>query len=233
MSSLRSKIQLGLLALASTLALAGKAQAQIIWSLPHTITGDSDVSTLGTYVDALQLGPGKSSAQIVNGVNFKAAVASNDGTISFSTISQSFTASLAPAGASPAYDAILHGTGGLNGQTGGVNNVATFTLSGLTLGSVYQLQVWSIGYPTTYSSPGGASVNLSSSFDIGTFTATAATQKFTITATGNNSYGTITDISLRDVTSVPEPSAYAMMITGLGLLVFALRFAKSRAAVRA
>jgi hypothetical protein len=94
----------------------------------------------------------------------------------------------------------------------------------------------SAGYRPTTSTSGSDSVNLNYNPDgmasypngqyvIGTFIATSRVQSFTFQNTYpiDVSAGEINAIDLRNITSVPEPSTYAMMVAGLAFLGFCVR----------
>jgi hypothetical protein len=205
--------------------ISGAAQAQIVWTSTGTITGDSDVSTYGLYFDAAQLQVFHSAPQTVNGVVFNAFNgASGDGKISIFGEGQG-SDSYSGGGLSTAYQDILTDTAYVNaGQTG------TISLSGLTFGQEYQVQIWNAaGRNTLYS--GTSTLQLpGSDYAIGDFTAAGPDFSFTFTNSTSpfSSYGEIFDVSVR---SIPEPSTYAMMIAGLAVLGFGLR--RKRAVLRA
>jgi hypothetical protein len=116
--------------------------------------------------------------------------------------------------------------------TGGTNNGHLVTLGGssltLTLGTTYEVQAWVYindgqnranilsGSPTG-SLLSGSSVTEHGQYIIGTFTADATTQQFTINRDSVvlNNYTVLTALSLR---AVPEPAALSLMgLAGIGL----------------
>ncbi len=118
----------------------------------------------------------------------------------------------------------------------GYSNDATVTLAGLSNGLKYQVEIWNYdpadtgngNVNTTYTSPGGTPLNittggspgsLTGAFVIGTFIANGSSQTFDFQNT-SSSYGILNGISVEEITSAPEPSAWALMLGGLGLLVF-------------
>jgi hypothetical protein len=100
----------------------------------------------------------------------------------------------------------------------------TVTVSGLTSGDNYQVQVWS-SYPysspnahTTFTGPSGSNtVTLlpeNNQFALGTFTASGSTESFNYDY--GNRYGLVNAVSVRELASAPEPSTVGLL--GLGLL---------------
>lgn len=209
--------------------LFGKSEAQILWAVPQTVTGVSDISTLGTYVDALQGYSGKTTAYTIGDTVFHFSSTHNDGVISLTPGSGAVGIGAGTGGsattASPDYNAALAECAYVQGAGvyGDVN------LMNLTVGHVYQVEVWDLPYASVLS--GVSNVTLTSNqFVLGTFTATSATQTFTWT-TPTNSYASLSDVALRDITSsVPEPGTYAMLLAGLGMLILGLRLSRGRTA---
>jgi hypothetical protein len=215
------------------LLTAGLLHAQFItWTGPNTITGDSDIVTTGTYIDAVKTGQGGPVAgyTTANGVVFHTHTgvgAFDDGTIALSGDQPNGTNTGIGTASTPdsAYNAVL--TGILYFYTGTATPpVGTATFEGLTSGDSYRIQVWNSegansGYPaTSYTGSTPAdTIAFANNYAIGTFTATATTASFSITDGG--SFPMISAISLYEV---PEPSTYAMLFGGLGMLVLISRF---------
>jgi hypothetical protein len=232
-------------ALASISTLSVNAQF-ITWSGPTNISGPSDIATNGVYVDALQTHGGYSNFAPLE------AISVTNPTTGVATEFNIYTSS-GSTGGSPAnfysdgtFTLTADSDTGADGSGSDATpyqqildevtyaftpEVGTVTMSGLTMGDEYQVQVWASagGRPTTYSS--GANTvdanfvpNGTGQYVIGTFTATGATQTFNY----QNSYpidvsaGEINALSLRDL-SVPEPSTYAMLFAGLGALALVSR----------
>jgi hypothetical protein len=216
---------------------AGSARAQIIWNPlgPAAITGSSDISTTGTFVDAITPhsistygNTAQPSSLTVGDTTF------NVGSFSDGTFSLSSTVGIADGsdGNAPdglnAYQAVgsqppaPSSTDELNYNellthctfSGGT---VTVDMSGLVSGNAYQIQVWnSTGRQTTYTS-GLDSVTLTGNdFILGDFIAPlSSTESFTFIQSGSNDLGVISDIALRQV---PEPSTYATLALGPGNL---------------
>jgi glucuronoarabinoxylan endo-1,4-beta-xylanase len=154
--------------------------AAITWSPPANITGDNDVSTLGTQLYAETWGAGTT----VNGVTF-----ANDGSktgdakvaIAFPAANSGVSAIAVGGGTSAPYSQLSSSyknlvQGLVYGGTGaaGATTTGTIMLQGLTVGNFYQVQIWindsrsgasggTNSYPTRtayLSSAGGNSVGL-------------------------------------------------------------------------
>ena len=172
------------------------SSSAILWGAPQPMTGVPDIATNGVAVDAFEASAGKTTAYTINDTVFNVGDYT-DGTISLSGplgsgTAGSFTSS-SPSSTAYANAVALCAFVG-SGNTG------TITLSSLTIGRQYQVQIWnSTSYPTTFS--GINTVNLSGTdFALGTFTATSTSQSFTFT--NPSSYAVVTDIALRDITPV-------------------------------
>jgi autotransporter-associated beta strand protein len=231
-----------LAAIAMALLAPAAARAQVTWGLPTTIAGDTDVSTAGVAVFAYSFG----SAATVNGVSFTAvssATSANNLTMSgFSNHNgTAFTTGTAPFGSlSAAYKNILVGA---NYSTT-IGAAATITLTGLSMGHNYAIQYWGSdpragNYRTNIlSSVGGNTVGCVEDvtevvgglgqYSIGTFTAVATSQSFTINAF-NSSGPQLNALLLRDTSTLPVFSlaagtyvgAQSLTITGaVGSTVF-------------
>jgi len=200
-----------LIILATAALLASPARAQVIdWSGVNAFTGDSDIDATG-FIDGLRGYQTSSSAQIeVNGVEFNANTGSYaDGTFSLGTTAGGTDGYVAVG--STNYQELLYGCAA-------TFSTATVTISGLTSGDVYAVQVFNSSQydQTTYADTVNPLVdNVSTNYGwvTGTFTAGGDTASFTYTSDGRA--GTIDAIDLR---SVPEASTWAMMLLGVGLL---------------
>jgi hypothetical protein len=133
--------------------------ATIDWGVgAQNITGDSDVSTAGTLVDAFGLSTADSAAAItVNGVTFApyAFPALDYGTYSGQSSTSLGNYSFSEnAGLLTAYDNLGYGSGAISGlssaygsllSSGGSSTYFTtlsLTIGGLTVGQTYQFQWW-------------------------------------------------------------------------------------------
>jgi hypothetical protein len=223
-----------------TIALSPRAAhafATVTWGSAQNITGDSDVSTLGSLLYAYNAGDAGVTATTVNGVNFSPLVFPNGDTntnladiVVFSEnpgllwSSNSLGVGSAPfATLSADYQTLLS-------SGGSANNPGTLTgfMAGLTVGRDYLIQWWSNDSSlsgnfdqTQDTRPGGGStVTLDSNiagtvgglgqYAIGTFTATD-TILAVLNLDGIAGWPLINAFQIRDVTSsaVPEPGQVA------------------------
>jgi len=198
--------------------LAPPAQ-NLVWGAATGITGDADLATSGAYFDALLPNSSISSVVVADGVNFNPAAAMGnnafgDGKISYSgsgMINFSWPNSFPVSAAASSGFATLMDDGGIfqNGSGSG-----TVTLSGLSPGHDYQVQVFNFApdgdpglttlsgtTPVTLSNlPGAAGVSTYGEFATGTFTANTTTEIFNWNGAGS-SYTVIGSISVRDVSA--------------------------------
>jgi hypothetical protein len=206
--------------------------ASIAWGAAHNITpgnGASDVSTLGTLMDAVAIG----GSATVNGVSFvqiTGASPVSDGKV---TVTYSSFAGAATTGLTFGYATILSYE--VHTASDGSNQNVTLggTLSGLTVGHTYQVQYWA-----NQQSPTGNAAILSGSpsvtllgdngsglgqFAIGTFTADAIAQSFTYHATIGN-IAVFDALQFRDITGVvPEPGTWIAGVLVVGALGWSQR----------
>jgi hypothetical protein len=243
-----------LIAAALLFSLGATARAQLIdFGAPVNISvgNASDIATNGTYVDALHTDNTSSSAiDVLNPTTlistefnpysvFSTTVGSRPnnvyGDATFTINADGDSGGDGSGSTATPYQSILNGSTYVNypAQTP-TPVVGTVTMSGLTPGAAYQVQVWaSAGYrPTSYSSGNTQELNFipngTGQFVIGTFIAPAAPVDSSTSSeyfTFYNTYpidvsaGEINAISLRET---PEPSTYAMVLMGmiaLGLCV--------------
>ncbi|MCW1924455.1 autotransporter-associated beta strand repeat-containing protein [Luteolibacter arcticus] len=178
--------------------------ASINFATPVTVAGDADVSTTGTFLYAYNWA---NSTRTVNGVTFT-GISSNTTVGTNLTLTQwgnvntgAFNSGSNPFNSlSSSYKGMLVGSAFNNSVSGNVGT-NTVTLNNLIAGHQYAVQFW-VGdargstRSETLSSVGGNSVSLAfttptsaggaGQYTIGTFTADAATQAFTVTATGGS-----------------------------------------------
>lgn len=201
-SSIRAVLLAGPLAV---LLGATSAHAAITFDTPTTISADTDVSTDGDLVSAVNVFG--DSAVTLNGVTF--ATGNGSFTFDFAAEYGAFGSATTPyTGLSSNYQTLL--TSGKFQGTGG-----SVTINGLAIGHQYAVQIWcndsrALGnYSSTVTSPGGNSVSVLynnaggadgglGQFTIGRFTADATTQTFTIG--GSLVISVLNAIQLRDVT---------------------------------
>ena len=234
----------------ASLALAVSANAAVVnWQTPSTITGDTDVVTTGTLVGAFL--PGANAlATTVNGVAFTtvfvakqwddtttpslafgsvATVAGNPSLYGFARYESG-----TPSGLSADYTKLF--SGGVGPATVNINTF-TLTLTNLTIGKDYLFQSWANesrdhlehrrGKITSGgSTTGWVEYNVSGNngglgqFVVGTFTADATTQAFTYTSPD---FAQISAFQVRDITVIPEPSSFAMVLGGIANLLLIRR----------
>lgn len=240
-------------AIATALLLATAVHSEgaiITWSAATNVNADSDVSTLGTLVRAVNVGSG--SAKTINGVSFAANTTTDGGTSGTYDVS----AGTGPWGNGtwPNYGAPLDNSNGAlsadygsalsdGTYTNGGGSIRTQTLSNLTNGQQYLIQVWwnavqgtssqlgmvfdsGSGTPsvTLYTSGTGFSPRLSlAQFATGTFTANATTQIVRWDETSGTGGATINMFQIR---AVPEPSSFAMLLFG-SVMLWAVRRKRS------
>src|SRR3954454_13573906 len=123
-----------------SIAAAGAVNAATItWSTPQNITGDSDVSTAGSLVQASNI---SGASTTVNGVTFApfltAGGSATSGIFTLVGSHGDYSQYLSGNGSfTPEYAALLS-----SGNFGSDNSIMTLTISGLTAGTRYQFQVW-------------------------------------------------------------------------------------------
>jgi hypothetical protein len=210
------------------IALGGAAQAATItWATPQNATGNaSDVITSGSLFAAATTGP----TTTLNGVTFANAFSSSIVLSGVDTITGIYSN---PNFADSNYNQSLS-----VGAYSNSGNPFSITISGLTIGNTYALQIfepfWNNNWATAFTAGNTSGlVNLTGpdqgvgasevpQFVTGTFTALTGTQ--TITLSSPTSYVLVAAMQVRDVTTdVPEPASWAMLIAGFGLTGAAMR----------
>ena len=207
---------------------ARKLLAAVIWE-SGDITSDSDVSTNGTLVFALNATDETGPDVTVNGVNFVPTflVNAESQSQSLSPGTESLTTTIPDATSTAFRTADLGSIGQIiqGGWFGGSNgNTATTTLAGLTVGDDYEVQIFAndargnrdVGYVTRLGDGNGNEIDLqlnnqpagdpAGDYGIGTFTADATTQSIELAGflDGNDNAGRlqINAIQLRKLESV-------------------------------
>src|ERR1700677_2973524 len=179
--------------------LAATAFAQNInWSSPIGITGDANLNTGGAYLDALMLNTSAGNSLTADGVTFHVATSQNGGSYGDQIISYTGTSLLnyswpgdfpTSASASSAFAAVMD-AGGIY-QDGG-SGAGTVTISGLSVGFEYQVQVFNYAVdsdaglttfsgvtPVTLSNlPGAGGANTYGEVATGTFLAMNTNETF-------------------------------------------------------
>lgn len=198
-------------------SISNTGSSTIAWGPATGITGDANLLTSGTYFDAFLTNTTKTSSLTADGItfNFKTSTTGTSGSdvsagkgISFSVTTgsnQSYVFATFPTAApsSSAFAAIMNSGGTY--ETGG-NGAGTVTISGLTSGHTYSIQVFNYandGDPGLTQLSGSPSVTLNNSpgngtYTTGTFTASGTTESFNWTGEGS-SYTVLGPISVRDL----------------------------------
>ena len=208
-----------MLGLAVTFSAATTFAQNIDWTGPLGITGDANLNTNGAYLDALILNTSAGSSLAADGVTFHVATSESGGGYGDQVISYTGSAlnnySWAgdfPVGASAssAFAAVMD-AGGIY-QNGG-SGTGTVTISGLSAGSEYLVQVFNYApdgdqglttlsgaTPVTLSNlPGVGGTNTYGEFATGTFVATNTSETFNWNGAGSG-YTVIGAISVRKLT---------------------------------
>lgn len=224
--------------LALSLSEAGHA-AVVTWGTAANISGDSDVSTLGTKVGAFNIGRAGVASTTINTVLFDPfAITGSPTTVGDFTLSEFpgvllgdntfFGSASAPfTSLSASYQSLL--------QSGAhtVTLTMTLTMNNLSVGQLYQFQWWAnnsnsfgSGGITTASATNSVTLDWNSNdtvggtgqFAIGTFTADNSTQTIDFVGAGSNfPENAINGFQIR---IVPEPSSAALGLIGIAALVF-------------
>ncbi len=232
--------------LAIALPQAGRAQTPITFGPAQTITGDTNVVNTGTTFLAESFG--NTSSATVNGVTFTGVTDGNSlGKLAQSGFDSSatgaFTSAAVPfANLSASYRSLL-GNAFFNGS----GSLVTFTVSGLTVGNVYEAQFFvsdprlqGVSRSETFAGVGGTTLNYNSTssdggvgqYAVGLFTAGASgAATFGVTA---NRTSQANAFQVRDLgpAAAPEPSQAAALSLGvLGLAGLALKARKRQGVV--
>jgi len=217
---------------------AAHAFATVTWGSAQNISGDSDVSTLGSLLYAYNAGDSGVTATTVNGVTFGPYVFPSNGNTTTTTGNVTFTESpdillsfdnlgsvSAPfSNLSSNYQSLLS-----SGGSAGALGTITATLGGLTAGRDYLFQWWTNdsnndpGLASTESSasnfPSPTTVTLDANttdssggtgqYVIGTFNALGTSRNINLNGIGG--LPLINAFQIRDVTSaaIPEPGQVA------------------------
>ncbi len=235
-----SRLRFLLSAAATVMFALSSAAAPITWAPASNISGDSDVSTLGTLVGAFNIGGTGVPNTTVNGVLFQGfalptnASSATSGNFTFTAgmldpfVSDSSYGSNSPpfSNLSPSYQTLLSSAAFVSHAS------FTLTISGLTGGTLYQFQWWdnnanggALNQTTATTAPTSVTLVRNTGglgqFATGTFLADAATE--TIVFTSPQFGPQINAFQLR---VIPEPSTWMLLSAGALLLV---RFRNTRA----
>jgi hypothetical protein len=213
---------LAVAAAAGVVGLAMPAHADIIWGGPQNMSTDTDVSNAGTALDAASF---NSSSETVNSVVFAPLTgypSYSDGADLTVYAGNGTYGDSAFTGGSASYQAIVSQFGF------GFFYNNTVTISGLTTGDTYQVQVFdsykdAVGNTDTIFT-GTVPVTLDPSlnqFATGTFVATGPTQSFGYDLA--TQYDLLNAVSVRDITgvgsAVPEPASIGLLAAGSLMLL--------------
>ena len=230
MTNLRTALSV----LACSAAFITSSQAQIVWdpSSVSAITGPSDISALGTSLDALTphsitlFGGANSGSGSLTVQDTTFNIGTSDSYIAVSNIFDGGDGQ-APDGLNayqqpsqqptPPSDTNSYNYDELMTHCAATGGSSTVNFSNLTSGQQYQVQIWnSTGRQTTYTSGASSVILTGRDYALGSFVANGTTAAFTFAASGGNDYGVVGDIAIR---AVPEPSTYAALALGLCVLV--------------
>jgi hypothetical protein len=216
------------------LATAAKAQSDVTWQTPLTISGSSDVSTMGTLLGTWAPFNGDAVGGItVNGVTFQAFPDLPGASTTLDNGAGNLTYA-SPGTANAQYNDLL--TAGAFGNGSGAY---TLSWNGMTQGNTYLVQLWvqdgrnSTVNQRTETLTGGANTSLALAYGsgdsgagqyiIGTFVAGSGSETLTLTPGLAFPSAQFNLLQVRDITAVPEPSAMAMSLAGFGLLLCLFR----------
>jgi hypothetical protein len=221
------------------LAMAGRSQAQdIAWDSAVYMNGDTDISTPGAYFDAVYFGGSRSPSYTDQGVTFNSlttfgtdpsgdiTLSSGGSTGNGGAVNGAYPAYPTSSSASATYSDIVSGLAYayyMNDQTD--IPAETVTLSNLTNGDAYQVQVWCYdGYDTPAKVDSELTGANSTSFTkpyigqfaIGTFTANGQTETFNVVGPAAG-FAIMNAVSVQAI--VPEPATCGIMAAGFGMLL--------------
>lgn len=219
--------------IAGMLATVARAQSDVTWQTPVTISGSSDVDTSGTLLGTWAPFNGDASSGItVNGVTFQANADLPGASTTLDNGGGNGT--FAPPTLDTQYNNLL--TAGAFG-----NGTGAYTLSwnGMTQGNTYLVQLWvqdgrnSTVNQRTETLTGGANTSLALAYGsgdsgagqyiIGTFVADGSSETLTLTPGAAIPSAQFNLLQVRDISAVPEPSAMALGLAGFGMLLCLFR----------
>lgn len=215
----------------------------ITWGTPTTISGDSDVLTTGTLVGAFDTGFTGVPGATVNGVAFQPFAVPSDIANATTTVgnfalhfdfraasNSAFGSTSAPfSGLSSAYRTLLQSAAYDTSP-----DAITLTISGLTSGQTYNLELWanfpssSFASPTTVTSTNSVNLDPNTTntiggvgqYVIGSFTANpGGTEVVTLSAAATP---LINAFQLR-TSAVPEPASLGVLAAGTSSLMLRRR----------
>lgn len=208
--------------LGSMLILVSVAPAQtaILWNPPVPVSGPGDVSTAGAPAIAVNCGPGTTQVTF-NGVTFlqdptpgnfqiQPPITANGYTLDMPynrVASANFWSNPAPGGSAALGQALDRGR-----HWGPGTATVTCTISGLTIGNFYEIQIWSAddrggaGWRVSdwADTCGAGGASLSGHSVTGIFSATSTAQTFCNGPQQGISYNLLNMIQVRDLSATPE-----------------------------
>ena len=217
------------------IAAAANAQNEnITWQAPTTISGASDVSTLGTYFGSWAPQNGGANTTPVNGVTFQ-GFSDLPGLSPGATLDNGYNGFASPGTSDANYNALLQFARFSNEST-----PATFGWSGMTAGDTYLVQFWvndgrnSTVNARTETLTGGANTSAAlaygsgtsgpGQFIIGTFVAdSTGSETLTLSPGAAIPSAQINLFQVRDLTVAPEPSTLALLAVGAVAMLFGFR----------
>ena len=218
--------------IAGMLATVAKAQSDITWQTPLTISGSSDVATTGTLLGTWAPFNGNASTT-VNGVAFKASADLPGASTTLDNGGSNGTFA-SPGTSDTGYNNLLNA-----GAFGNGSGTYTLSWNGMTQGDTYLVQLWvqdgrnSTVNQRTETLTGGANTSVSLAYGsgdsgagqyvIGTFVAGSSSETLTLTPGAAFPSAQFNLLQVRDITAVPEPSAMALGLAGFGMLLCLFR----------
>jgi len=202
--------------------------ANITWGSPTTISGASDVNTLGNYFGSWAPYDGGANGAPVNGVTFQGF--SDLPGLSTFQLDNGYNGFASPGTSDGNYNSLLQYATFSNEST-----PATFSWSGMTPGNTYLVQLWvhdgrnSIVNAPTETVTGGANTSAPLAYGsgdsgpgqyiIGIFVAdNTGSETLTLSPGAAIPSAQLNLFQVRDVSAVPEPTSLALLTIGAGVL---------------
>ena len=219
----------------------GNAGAPISFGAATAITtADATLGLAGTVITAADFGAGNQTVTLTGGqvINFDGSGANATVVGGNATTTGAFTSTSTSTG-NTNFNSVLNGFN--YDSAAGTNNTKQITLSGLTAGQQYSLQLFGlddrggnessrqISFSDFSGNNSGAITSGANDYVLGTFTALSSFE--TITESVPNG-GNINALVLRDISAAPEPSQIASLaLAALGMLGVVLKARKRKASM--